>query len=386
MLTTLAVIIHARLWFGPAHPGGVIEPVGNVLFMAAFPGWVAATLLEGWKARHELGWTVFAYGVSFAGWILLFAIVWRIRGALAHPTRTKDDHPTDPRRRKLLVNGAFGGVMVCGGGAAAAPVVVNPYDLRVTRYRVAIKNLPRGFDGFRFAIVADTHLGSRVPGWHVQQAVRAAIDLNPDAILLLGDHIQDGTDRIDEAAQLIRPLVDTGKPVLGVLGNHDWYGDGVLMARALRSVGVTMIGNTRRFLMPGGTLLPEHFDGAICIAGVGDLETDSVEPDRAFRGVPSNTSRILLAHNPDTAETPTFHSADSPRVDLMLSGHTHGGQVRLPFIGAPIVPSRYGQKYAEGLVQGPKFPVLISRGIGVSGLPIRIGVPPEVIELTITSV
>jgi predicted MPP superfamily phosphohydrolase len=88
--------------------------------------------------------------------------------------------------------------------------------------------------------------------------------------------------------------------------------------------------------------------------------------------------RLLLSHNPDAAEDPRFLRARH-RVDLMLSGHTHGGQVRLPVVGAPVIPSKYGQKYAAGLVQGPRCPVYVSRGLGLSGLPVRFGVPPEIV-------
>jgi predicted MPP superfamily phosphohydrolase len=90
--------------------------------------------------------------------------------------------------------------------------------------------------------------------------------------------------------------------------------------------------------------------------------------------------RLLLAHEPDTAELPQLNH----RVDLMLAGHTHGGQVKLPLLGTPVVPSAFGSKYAGGLVQGPAYPVLVSRGIGTSIVPVRWGVPPEVVVITLT--
>src|SRR5262249_36107043 len=88
----------------------------------------------------------------------------------------------------------------------------------------------------------------------------------------------------------------------------------------------------------------------------------------------------LLSHNPDVAEEPGLVRGGR-RVDLMLSGHTHGGQIRLPFLGTPVVPSRYGQKYAQGLIAGPVCPVFVSRGIGVALLPLRLGVTPEIAVL-----
>ena len=110
-------------------------------------------------------------------------------------------------------------------------------------------------------------------------------------------------------------------------------------------------------------------------------------------GAPENEKsralkRIVLAHTPDTAEIPELtgggRSLRARRIDLMVSGHTHGGQVRVPLLGAPVTLSRYGQKYARGLVQGPICPVVISAGIGMSVFPVRFGVPPEVVEITLT--
>jgi predicted MPP superfamily phosphohydrolase len=167
------------------------------------------------------------------------------------------------------------------------------------------------------------------------------------------------------------------------------------MSLALRAIGVRMLDNGRVFL--DGATRRFREEGApgesLCIAGLGDLMTDFISVHLALGGVPADVPRIVLAHNPDTAEHPQCVGEScvgglpltaAPRVDLMISGHTHGGQVRIPFLGTPFIPSRYGQKYAGGLVKGPAFPVLVSRGIGMSLLPVRLGVPPEIVELTLT--
>src|SRR6185436_5967083 len=112
----------------------------------------------------------------------------------------------------------------------------------------------------------------------------------------------------------------------------------------------------------------------LCIGGLGDLLTDFVSMNLALEGVDPAIPRVVLAHNPDTAESRQcvgIPGLPPHRVDLMLSGHTHGGQVKLPLIGSPAIPSRFGQKYAGGLVQGPSFPVIVSRGIGMSLFPVR---------------
>jgi uncharacterized protein len=170
-----------------------------------------------------------------------------------------------------------------------------------------------------------------------------------------------------------------------VLGNHDYYGDARRMSRALIDAGVTMLENSRMFLQSrAGPLLPAPPEGpALCIAGLDDFVEGHIDIDAALAGVPATMPRLLLQHNPDAAEYFGLAGPAAPRVDLMVSGHTHGGQVALPFLGSPIVPSLYGQKYAGGLVEGPAFRVLVSRGIGMAILPVRLGVPPELVEFTL---
>ena len=226
--------------------------------------------------------------------------------------------------------------------------------------------------------LTDTHLGRRVPTRHIEHAVARAVGLDPELFVLTGDYVDHGRWAIRPAVDVLRPLVDTGRPVLSVLGNHDWFDDGPLMQRTLAGAGMRPIDNDRRFLAADGRVHDEPVADGLCIAGVGDLKYDRVDFDAALAGVPSAMPRIVLSHQPDAAELPAWH-----RVDLMLSGHTHGGQVRLPVLGSPVVPSRYGQKYACGLVRGPRWPVIVASGVGTSMLPVRFGMPPEIVEITL---
>ena len=146
-----------------------------------------------------------------------------------------------------------------------------------------------------------------------------------------------------------------------------------------------MIDNDRVWIDPiSMSIADTPLDNALAIVGLGDLTEDATDIPKAFREIQTDTPRVLLAHQPDTAEIGSLKNPDAPRVDVMFSGHTHGGQVRIPFIGTPLVPSNYGSKYAGGLVQGPRFPVVVSRGIGMSLLPVRFRVPPEIVEVTLT--
>ncbi len=112
---------------------------------------------------------------------------------------------------------------------------------------------------------------------------------------------------------------------------------------------------------------------ALWLAGVDDLWWGKPDLRTALRDVPKGAEVVLLAHNPDFAEV-----RPDPRVGLMLSGHTHGGQVYLPGLKAPWMPSRFGDKYKGGLVQGPASQVFVSRGLGEAGIPLRLNCPPEI--------
>jgi len=163
------------------------------------------------------------------------------------------------------------------------------------------------------------------------------------------------------------------------LGNHEhWEG-----ARACRKefdkIDIPLIDNDRLFLTPGGLRERPVTERSLCIAGVGDVWTDEVSFADALRGVPADMPRVVLSHNPDAAEMNDARH----RIDLMLSGHTHGGQVRLPVIGAPWRPSKYGSRYLGGKCRGPQCPVIVSRGIGLAGIPLRFRVPPELCVITL---
>jgi predicted MPP superfamily phosphohydrolase len=286
--------------------------------------------------------------------------------------------PTNPSRRQFFRKSAdlaVGGVL---GGAFGYSLLLEPAQLRVTRRTFAIRDLPPSLQGLRLVQVSDIHHGPWLSVDRVREVVRRTNALQPDLILLTGDYVYESPRYIEPAiAELSELKAKIG--IVGVLGNHDWWDRGVPMKNAFARNGLPLIDNMRLILTPGRSLVREANEG-LCLAGVGDLWEDVPDYQAALSHLPSKMPRLLLAHNPDAAEDPKF-LAGKHRVDLMISGHTHGGQVWIPGIGTPIVPSRFGQKYAAGLVQGPGCPVFISRGIGMSGLPIRFCVPPEIVVM-----
>jgi len=146
---------------------------------------------------------------------------------------------------------------------------------------------------------------------------------------------------------------------------------------------VRMLDNTRVFLDANRELRTRPpKEEALCFAGLADYLEAVIDPRAALADCPDHVPTVLLSHNPDTCEDPMVLE-HATKIALQVSGHTHGGQVRIPLIGTPLIPSRYKGRYAGGMMQGPRFPVVVSRGIGTSLLPIRFNVPAEVVQITL---
>lgn len=393
-LTALAVGLRTRGWSRTTEPDHYTRTrvaLNNTLDTLASPALGAVYLFRTYNTLKTWHGTAMVYGAGYtlpcASVLVLVGLHSRLRRA--RKPRENADSPTDHSRRRMLVSGAASAVGMVLVTAPVYAAAIEPNTIAVRKYRVPIRGLPPALDGLRILQLSDTHLGPRVHESHVQRAVEIALAQKPDLIALTGDYVHNGPGSIERAAELFAPLVDAPgvMGVVGVLGNHDWYADGPRMRDALRSIGVRMIDNGRVFLdAPSRSLTsvaPASPDQALCFVGLGDLLAATIDPASAFAGIHLDTPRVLLAHVPDTLELASVRAPGGPRIDLALCGHTHGGQIRLPLIGAPGVPSEYGQRYAGGLIDaaltGTRCPVVVSRGIGVSIVPVRIGVPPEVV-------
>ena len=200
----------------------------------------------------------------------------------------------------------------------------------------------------------------------VRERVEIANSLEPDLVLLAGDYVS-------RHPRYIKPGLRPGKAQgpdrpLAVLGNHDHWEGGPAVRHAVAEAGISLTDNMGFWLDRQGDRLR--------ICGVGDLDRPAVL-SRAGR---CHDARCCDHAFPQSGRCETIRDR---RVGLILSGHTHGGQVVMPGFGAPIVPSRYGQKYLHGLVQGPSCQVFITRGPGTVGLPVRFLCRPEIVQITL---
>ncbi len=240
----------------------------------------------------------------------------------------------------------------------------------INRRDITLAGLPPAFDGFRIALLSDFHHSPWVSATYIRDVVQLTNGLQPDLIALTGDYIHRGKNWIPGCMAELAAL-RSKNGVVAVLGNHDHYENAATAMRdGLRQARIADLTNRGITLQRGGETL--H------IAGVGDYWREKQKLRRALEGSNRKESVVLLSHNPDYVER-----IRDDRVGLVLSGHTHGGQCVFPIIGAPILPSRYGQKYASGLCQGPVAKVFVTRGVGASFPPIRFGCPAEVALLTL---
>lgn len=279
-----------------------------------------------------------------------------------------------PSRRKFLHRVAqvtlglsVGTVSTCAYGYWEAS------QIRVRRSTIPMKHLPRVFAGKTVAVLADFHHGPFVDISFIRTAVEIANSLAPDLMALVGDFAHKGNQTREQLPPCLEALSALRAPlgVFAVPGNHDMQDNGAIYRECIAATPLQDVTNRAVRLSIGG----EH----LWVAGVDDLWWGKPDQRAALRGIPDLEAVILLSHNPDFAE-----EQPNDRVGLVISGHTHGGQVCVPVVGSLWLPSRYGSKYRSGLVQGPSSQVFVSRGIVLAGVPLRINCFPEINLLTLT--
>jgi len=281
----------------------------------------------------------------------------------------KDETKYKISRRSFL---KVGSAALLTGTAATVSLLWlnNEYESPVIeRVQIPIRNLPSALAGFRIVQISDIHLYPLTTVDLVDQAVRMANELNPDLIVLTGDYVWHEVEVIfDLMPSLARLNAKHG--VISCLGNHDLWTDVNVVSEAFRQVGMPLLVNQGIPISVGSDIL--------YLASLDDGWSGNPDLSAAMEGWPEGAPTVLLMHEPDLA---TKYSQDQ-RINLQLSGHSHGGQVRFPFMGALILPY-LSWKYPMGLYDVNGMWLYTNRGLGTTNIPLRVNCAPEITELTL---
>lgn len=270
-------------------------------------------------------------------------------------------------RRKFIL-----GSGVTAAGLALYSGEIARHEIEIVNTTIHIANLPEAFHGFRIVQLSDIHLDEFTEPLFLERVVGRVNKLAPDLVLVTGDFITRGSltfissgHAAHRCAEILATI--TAPQTYTILGNHDVAVSAHLVISALRSAKVPILVNQ---------YVPIERSGSrIWLCGADDAGSSRPDLDLTIPAKPDGPV-ILMVHEPDYADTVTQHPR-GPLVDLMLSGHSHGGQVRMPFLGPLILPPM-GQKYVMGHFQFGKMQLYVNRGIGSVGLPFRLNCPPEI--------
>ncbi len=279
-------------------------------------------------------------------------------------------------RRRFLQAGLAG-----AAGLALYSGEIARHLIEITHQQITLPGLPAAFDGLRVAQLSDIHLDEFTEPFFLRMAVDHINRMQPDMVFLTGDFVTREILPLKypirsawKCAGLLNHLTCTQR--YAVLGNHDLAVNPQIVTEALSSIGVQVLRNSFTPL--------ERGPARIWLAGLDDAVEGTPDLDRAMpefiRNRPGEPI-VLLSHEPDMADMVLAH-ASGQSVQLMLSGHTHGGQVRFPLIGPMNLPE-WGKKYIEGSFRLQHLQLYVNRGIGTVGVPFRLNCPPEVTLFTL---
>ena len=286
-----------------------------------------------------------------------------------------------PRPTGIVSRRRFLTAALCGAaGVALYSGEVERHWIEITERKVNLRGLPAAFDGMRITQISDIHMDDFTEAYFLRNTIDRINRIKPDAVLMTGDYVTSeskptkaSTLRAHDAAwhcaKILRGL--ECRSIYAVLGNHDVDAGAREVTDALVSNDIAVLTNA---------CLPiERIGARIWLAGLDDPGSGHPDPEQAvparIRNIPKEPV-VLMCHAPDYADNLLTLPAGQA-VDFMLSGHSHGGQIRLPLIGALVLPS-LGRKYVEGNFQLGRMQLYVNRGIGTIGLPFRFDCPPEI--------
>jgi predicted MPP superfamily phosphohydrolase len=263
--------------------------------------------------------------------------------------------------------------LTVGGGllAATSYLAINDesQDPVVDRVQLRLKSLHPALEGFTILQMTDLHLYPMTQPPLIKKAVAMANSMKPDLVVLTGDYVWQVLEAIDELAPILAGL-NARYGVYSTLGNHDYWLDADVVKGAMEAAGLPVLVNQGLYIKQGG--------GSFYLAGLDDGWSGNPDLDATLEGRRTGEPVILLCHEPDLADK---FSQDG-RVEVQMSGHTHGGQIRIPGIGALILPY-LGRKYDIGLYRINEMLLYTNRGLGVISEPVRYNCPPEITQFVL---
>ncbi len=383
-------------WFGTQAPNArVLRSVVRVLFVI----FNVAFLYAFWDRpthRHPVPWLV-EYGMYpfylwhgggfLIGLVLLiskiikspFQMGWWVAKKVS-PTREKIHQITstpsyqifDSSRRTFIRRGMYGLTAASFGGTAYG-MLLEKNECDITSAEFAFPHLPPQLDGFTIALISDVHSSIFMSKEEMDKYAQVVNSLNADLIVVPGDFV---TSNYNEVFPFVEAFNILRAPygVYGVLGNHDFYAGAETVAKEVDACGIKMLRNDKVVIEKDG--------GRFYLLGVDDVAFNNRAPiklDDAIGYSPLDIPKILLSHRPYYLD-----QAAEKNIDLVLSGHTHGGQVVMGKFGSIVMaPASLASKYVWGKYRMNNTHMYISRGIGTVGLPIRINCPPEITKITL---
>ncbi len=263
-----------------------------------------------------------------------------------------------------------------GGGLAADAMFLAANHPRIVRQEIALRRWPARMDGFTIALLSDFHYDPYFSIHPLQAAIPMVNGLRPDLIALTGDfvsmplltsHAEQGADAAEPCARILREL-QAPHGLWAVMGNHDFFTNPDRVTKALVAQGIQVLDNR--------SVAIERDGSRFWLSGVGDVVGGAAKLLAALEPVQPDEATVLLAHEPDYADYVMRHP-----VDLQLSGHSHGGQVRLPFL-PPLYLPEMAKKYVAGLYHVGPLVLYTNAGLGTVRVPMRLNCPPEITLLT----
>jgi predicted MPP superfamily phosphohydrolase len=276
--------------------------------------------------------------------------------------------------RAAAITGVAGVAVAAGDG-----VLLAPNHPRIVRREIRLRRWPQRLEGFTIAVLSDFHYDPYFSVHPLETAIAMVNSLKPDLIALGGDFVSmplvggsypNAASHAEPCAALLAKM-NAPEGLWAVLGNHDFNTDPRHVTHALEAQGITVLANRAVAISRQGA--------RFWLAGVNDVLSETADLGQTVRGIPEGEATVLLAHEPDYAD----FVAQYP-VDLQISGHSHGGQVRLPLL-PPLFLPELARKYFLGLYQIGSLTLYTNAGIGTVGVPVRLNCPPEITLITLRS-